>query len=52
MLIGVVNVSGGDEKKSITADSTGCIPVARTSFFFFFLFFFCFLFFSPKNNKA
>lgn len=41
-LIGMMNVSGGDEKKSITADSTGCIPVARTSFSSFFCFFFLF----------
>lgn len=53
ILIGVVNVSG-DEKKSITVDSTGCIPVARTSFSSFSSFF-CFFFsyfFPPKTNKA
>lgn len=47
----MMNVSGGDEKKSITADSTGCIPVARDFFFFFFLVFF-FLLFSPKNKQS
>lgn len=46
------NVSGGDEKKSITADSTGCIPVARTSFSSFFCFSFFFLLFSPKNKQS
>lgn len=50
MLIGMMNVSGGDEKKSTTVDSTGCIPVARTSFSSFF--FFSVFFFFSKNNKA
>lgn len=49
-LIGMMDVSGGDEKKSITADSTVCIPVARTSFFFFFLVFFSY-FFPQKQTK-
>lgn len=50
MLIGMMNVSG-DEKKSITVDSTGCIPLARTSFSSFF-FFFPVFFFSPKNKQS
>lgn len=51
VLIGMMNVSGGYEKKSITVDSTGCIPLARTSFSSFF-FFFSVFFFSPKNKQS
>lgn len=53
ILIGMMNVSGGDEKKSITVDSTGCIPEARTCFSsFFFFFFFLFSFFFQKQQSV